>query len=46
MGLLVFRDVLFVPGLLQTLISEPQLEMKLVLVAKPVPVNSADLWDF
>ena len=92
LGKLVFEDVLFVPGLLQTLISEPQLEMKgcrivsehgirtvsrngkyifhatlernsyvfrperlhtnsrvysaeeVVLVAKPVPENSANLW--
>ena len=28
LGHIVFQDVLFVPGLLQTLISEPQLELR------------------
>ena len=28
LGNIVFTDVLYVPGLLQTLISEPQLELK------------------
>ena len=92
LGNIIFEDVLFVPGLLQTLISEPQLEIKgckivsehgirtisrngkylfhatlernsyvfrpqqlgtnsrlysmeeVALVAKPVPVDSAELW--